>query len=510
MISRTRTVFSYLLASASLWILSAGAMEVTFHVRDQRVTRAEDRAFQNLPLSGWCVIADQAGRNYYPVEYNVPGQEQKGFFYFWENFRVDLKPGIPYKIRVEKGLGWNPFEETLTFEKNQTLATLNLTPWVTLGDRRWLAGDLESRFSYMDPSLAMDSQGINLVCRVAPSATATSEVEKRANGFNHLANERGFTGRDWGFGEFNVLGILEELVTENETSFTNTDLYYVQKGNDLAGHVDVVDPESPEVPVAAALGLLDTVRIVGPKAQRDEIWDETRVLARFEAYYELLNAGFRLPVSAASLSQENEPIESDRIGASRVYARVLGTFSLGGFLDLLKKGPSWATNGPAVSLMVNKKDPGTVFEIHPPRTGVQISMGARSNHTIDRLEFLHNGQVIDSIVGSATADHVVKDFFYEVTEPGWIAVRVFEKPREGEAGIRYAHSSPFYLTLPEKISYRKETIEKIATRITALIAGVEADQDIQPEEKKMTLDWYRKALDFYQTRLQNAEAAQGL
>jgi hypothetical protein len=480
-------------------------MEVTFHVRDKRVSQDEKGVFQNVPLSGWCVISDKAGGKYYPVESNLPGEEGKGYFYFWDSFTVDLKPGVPYTVRIEKGLGWNVFEETLTLNKDQAQVSVNMNPWMSLGDRRWLAGDLETRFRYMDPSLAMDSQGVNLVCRVAPSATATTEIEKRAKGFNHLSNERGFTGRDWGFGEFNVLGTIEELVVEDETSFERSDLYHLQKGRDLAGHIDVVAPDSPEVPVAAALGLIDSVRVVGPIADPEEIWDETRVLARFESYYDLLNAGFRFPVSAASLAKENEPIGRDRIGASRVYARVLGTFSLGGFLNILKKGPSWATNGPVVSFLVNKKDPGLEFEIRPPRKGVQISLGARSDRAIDRVEFLHNGKVVETLVGSATQDYVLKDFFYEVTEPGWIAARVLEKPGEGQNGIRYAHTSPFYLTLPERLPYQRAEVEEFASQVEDLIATVEGDESIQSEEKEEILARSQKALEFYQTRLENLD-----
>ncbi len=486
-------------------VTASEGMVVTFHVQDKQETRDDSRRFVNVPLSGWCIITDKAGREYYPVETNIPGEERPGYFYFWEKFTVDLKMDVPYTVRVGKGLGWNVFEETLTFQESQTQATIQLNRWINLSTRRWLAGDLETSFKYMDPSLAMDSQGINLVCRVTPSATATTDPEKRAKGFNHLPNERGFTGRDWKFRDFNVLGTLEELVVENETPFENTDIYHIQKGKKLAGFIDVVAAESPEIPVAAALGCLDFFRVVGPEKSRDEIWDETRVLARFESYYDTLNAGFHVPVSAGSLASEDEPDEEDRIGASRVYARVLGTFSLGGFLGLLKKGPSWATNGPMVSLMVNKKDTGMEYEISPGRSKISISMGARSDRPIDRLELIHNGKVVDTLIGSATEDHVLKGFLYEVTEPGWISVRVLEKPIEGVEGIRYAHSSPVYLKMANKLPYQEETVKQFLQDVETLIGKVEADEGISPEEKREILIWYREAKSFYENRLKTIE-----
>ncbi|MCA9434983.1 MAG: CehA/McbA family metallohydrolase [Candidatus Omnitrophica bacterium] len=482
-------------------------MEVTFHVHDQRVTRDENRAFQNVPLSGWCVITDQAGRHYYPVEYAVPDDKPKGYFYFWEHFTVDLKPGVPYTIRIEKGFGWNAYQETLTLEKDQTEAIVKMSPWISLGHRRWLAGDLDTRFRNMDPSLAMDSQGLSLICRVVPKATATTDVEKRANGFNHLPNERGFTGRDWAFENFNVLGTIQEVVLEDETPFSNTDLYHIQKGRNLGGYIDAKVPESPEVPVAAALGLVDYARVVGPEKSQDEIWDESRVIARFNAYYDLLNAGFRIPVSAGSLAQEREPIEKDRLGASRVYARIPGTFSLGRYLKVLTEGPTWASNGPMITLLVNKKDPGKEFEISPQRKRIHISMGARSDRPIDRLELIQNGKVVETLVGSSTQDYVVKDFDYEVNEPGWIAARVFEKPVEGEEGIRYAHTSPFYLKDRDSISIRKEPVEDLKNRVQGLIEKVEANPDIAPEEKEEMLKMYSQAIDFYQKRLDKIASA---
>ena len=490
----------FLLAFLLLWPTVTEAVEVTFHVQEKQVSRDRERRFQNAPLSGWCVLTDKAGRVYYPVNEDPSEKDKAGYFYFWQKFTVDLKAEVPYTLRIEKGLGWHPFEKTITLKKGETEATIRLSRWIDLSRRRWLAGDLETRFKHLDPSLAMDSQGINLVCRVTPAATATQEEEKRAKGFNHLANERAYTGRDWGFGEFNVLGTLEELVVENETPFENTDIYHLKKGKQLAGYVDAVSPGSPEVPVAAALGLVDFVRVVGPEKNRDEVWDETRVLERYESYYDLLNAGFHLPVSAGSLASETVGERSDRIGASRVYARTLGPFALGVFLDTLRKGPSWATNGPVVSLMVNKKDIGMEYEIAHPLKGVYVSLGARSDQPIDRLELIQNGKVTKTLIGSATEDHVLDGFFLEVKEPGWIAARVFEKPIEGRKGIRYAHTSPVYLKMPNKPPYQKEAVQKLLDQVEGLIEQVEANEDIEPEEKKEILVWYGEARDFYMKR----------
>jgi len=482
------------------------AIEVTFIVQNKQATRGPNQGFQNSPLSGWCIIKDQAGREYYPVDLDIPGEEPPGYFYFWKNFKVDLKTGVPYTVRIDKGLGWDTFEETLTFQEGQNQVTVNLSRWIDLSNRRWLAGDLETRFKYMEPSLAMDAQGISLVCRVTQAATASSEVEKGAKGFHHLPDERGYTGRDWGFGEFNVLATLEELVVEDETPFQHTDLYHVRKGKRLAGFIDVVDPDSREVPVAAALGCADFVRVVGPEKSQDEIWDETRVLSRFEDYYLLLNGGFHLPVGAASLAEENRSSKHDRIGDSRVYARILGTFSLGGFLETLRKGPSWATNGPALTLVVNKKDTGMEYELPTPsKSQVHVSIGARSDRPIDRLELIHNGEVVETIPGSATQDFVLKNFMYRVKDAGWIAARVFEKPVEGESGIRYAHSSPVYLTMPEKPSYREDAVRELLDQVVELIDQVEANEEIAEEEKREILAMYGEAQTFYENRLKKIE-----
>lgn len=485
------------------------AVQVTFHVKEKTVTRDVNRAFQNKPLSGWCIAEDRAGNRYHPVEMDNPAEELPGYFYFWDHFTLDLKPDVPYKLHIERGLGWLPFEEEVTLAKGQSEVTLYMDSWINLSNRRWLASDLDARFIFMDPALAMDAQGLNLVCRVVKAASAVSDLEKRSKGFNHLPNERAFTGRDWSFGDFNVLATLDDLVLEDETPFKSAaDLRPLQRGKNTAGFVDIVSPSAVAAPIAAALGLSDFVRVVGPEKEPGEVWEEDRILERFEAYYTLLNAGFRLPVSAGSMAAERKPFEWDRLGSSRVYTRVKGALSLGIYLETMRNGANWATNGPALTLQVNGKDPGFEFPITPPRNRLRISMGVRSNHPLDRLELVHNGRVVETLIGSATQDFVLKDFIYEAQEPGWIAARAFEKPHEDGTGIGYAHTSPFYLTLPETPSHRKETLEDLVAKTEAYRREIEENSEIESFEKELVTTWCDEALKVFQNRLNQWKAAE--
>ena len=94
-----------------------------------------------------------------------------------------------------------------------------------------------------------------------------------------------------------------------------------------------------EAPVAAILGKLDGINLFDPW------WLDPD----YEIWYRLLNCGLRLPASTGS--------DWYLCSSNRVYADVGGTFSYETWLDALRAGRTFITNGPILRLTVDGHAP---------------------------------------------------------------------------------------------------------------------------------------------------------
>ena len=78
----------------------------------------------------------------------------------------------------------------------------------------------------------------------------------------------------------------------------------------------------------------------------------------FETYYLLLNCGFRLQPTAGTASGVH-PVP---LGYSRVYVQLDGPFSGTAWIDGLRRGRSFVTNGPMLLATVDGQEPAIRFD----------------------------------------------------------------------------------------------------------------------------------------------------
>ena len=181
-----------------------------------------------------------------------------------------------------------------------------------------------------------------------------------------------------------------------------------------------------EAPVAAALGKLDAFNLFDPDWRDPE----------YDIYYRMLNAGIRLPASTGS----DWFISS----ANRVYASTGGPFEYDSWLDALKNGRTFITNGPALSLTVQEEGPGGEVEARPGgRLPALVTW--KSHYPVTRAEVLFNGRVVahELMPGGSTEGRLET----EVVAPsdGWIAARLSSNARDSFSQPVFAHTSPVYV-----------------------------------------------------------------
>jgi hypothetical protein len=116
----------------------------------------------------------------------------------------------------------------------------------------------------------------------------------------------------------------------------------------------------------------------------------------------LLNCGVRLactggsdfPFSAALLAPWYP-----NLGLDRTYAQVEGSFSYPAWLEAIRKGRTFATNGPLLFFTVDGQPPGS--EIRAPASHSRMRLDARAvcNYGLDCLEIVCNGAVVKHVEG---------------------------------------------------------------------------------------------------------------
>jgi hypothetical protein len=165
-----------------------------------------------------------------------------------------------------------------------------------------------------------------------------------------------------------------------------------------------------------------------------------------EHWYTLLNCGYRVPLAGASAKTSN----TDLLGSWRTYARLLPgePFNYHTWIESVRAGRTFVTNGPILSFTVDGQDPGSLLKLPSLEQPVHIVAEVRSFVPVDTLELLLNGQMYHHVeaVGSPPS----ASFHLDIKLPaaGWLAVRCsgpLVYP-ETNSPVRFAaHTAPIYI-----------------------------------------------------------------
>jgi hypothetical protein len=171
-------------------------------------------------------------------------------------------------------------------------------------------------------------------------------------------------------------------------------------------------------------------------------------------WYQLLNAGFRVPIVGGSGKDSN----AVALGSPRTYARLPAgeAFTYAGWVNAVRAGRTFVSDGPVVTFDADGLGPGETLDVPQPGAPVRVRATARSVTPFDRLEVLAYEQVAgtaharaDGPLWTATTEASVA-----AAEPGWVAARCL--------GGAFAHTSPTYLRVAGR--YRAEPTSRAALR----------------------------------------------
>ena len=250
-----------------------------------------------------------------------------------------------------------------------------------------------------------------------------------------------------------------------------------------------------ELPADVALGKVDYIEVLG--------FSDHKSTAR--VWYRLLNCGFRLPTAAGTDAMANFASLRGPVGLNRVYVKVKqGPLDVELWLDNLKHGRTFATNGPLLGFSMEGHDPGDELKFSPGTHALKFKAWMRSIVPIDHLEIICNGKVVRELKLDGSRQKADEEGTVSISETGWCLLRAFSDKAEYPVLdlYPYATTSPIYVTVNGSRPQPKEDAEYFSAWIDQLIAGAQANHDWNSDrEKSVVVDQFTRARSVYQNML---------
>jgi hypothetical protein len=282
---------------------------------------------------------------------------------------------------------------------------------------------------------------------------------------------------------------------------TVLDMAHAQGG--VAGYVHLFD-EMPDpakdaklthwLPADVALGKVDYIEVVGFADHR----------ATASVWYRLLNAGFRIPAGAGTDAMANYAALHGPVGLNRVFVRVpAGPLKMETWLENLRKGRTFATNGPLLDLTLNGKMVGDELALPAGEHEVKFSAALRSIVPLEHLEIVCNGNVVKEI--PLAGERTVADARGTITlgRSGWCVLRAWNQ--NGTHPVLdlypYATTSPIYITVGGAPARSREDVAYFLAWVDRLIANAQANTAWNSaDEKEIVLKQLRDAREVWAGR----------
>src|SRR5215211_925420 len=351
----------------------------------QRVGRARLRLRSRRP-SRWSVVDDRGGA-WFPDDRLPKWDFHERPFFHGHDLVLDV-PAAPLAIGCGRGLEFATAQATVTPTAGATVE-VELEP-ERLHDpaaRGWYGGDLHVHMNYSgdqvcgpDDAAAMQlGEGLHLMSLVAANISQTRVYDREAfeacvgddlPGHVHALGltsrparyHSGHEGSDEPFDWPANAAVCQEFRSQGASvAYTHPVFSPLADGSPAQAFAFPRSVEARELVADAALGLVDSVDLLGPSDV-----EGTAVL-----YHHLLSCGLRLAATAGTdvwLSHSRGPLFSNPPGWGRVYADLRGApLSVAAFADAIRAGRTLATNGPWVELAVDGHGPGDLVRPVPGR-----------------------------------------------------------------------------------------------------------------------------------------------
>ena len=327
--------------------------------------------------------------------------------------------------------------------------------------------------------------------------------------------------RNYGLYGHLVLLNLKQLVRPIYTGFPGTEneedypanVIHAQNAHRQGGLVSYAHPggsagyhyggaDAHEAPVDVALGEVDAFEVFCSHSETS-----------LDLYYRLLNCGFPLAISAGSDAFLNQTFGTTP-GGERVYVYASSKLTYQTWIEGLKAGRTFATEGPLLDFKLEDKIPGERLPVKSGHSRFRVTARSWSWLPMDRLEIVANGRVMayEEKMGS---EELRLSGEIELSDSAWVAARVWGRPHRlvlnepspAVAGARgtpmpervlLAHSSPVYVEIDGMKIWSAADARYFEDWIERLIQDVRTRGVFHEESRRQeVIELFRRAQQVY-------------
>jgi hypothetical protein len=505
-----------------------GAGEKTF---EGRILSAES----GLPMAATVSVWGSNG-----MDIHLDGEHEFVYYlgkkrcYVDGSFRVTTMQDSLF-IEIRCGLETYPVSEIIDLSEDAAeQKEFKLKRWINMPQLGYYSGDTHVHFLETSSAhLQMRAEDLHVVNLL--TSDFTYDREKFTGKLDPVSTQDhlvyvGQEMRDWQLGHICLLGLkkiiepyacfggqLNFMGPDNPHLLLSPKLKESKKHQATTVWAHFSNLPGLESAIAIPLGLIDALELM---TYDDPIklpshwtpWDysgmsqiDFTVMRGMDLYYQYLNAGFRLPITAGS----DKMGEDIPVGSNRHYVYLKGEATYDKWIEGLKSGTGFISNGPMLTFEVDDHLSGDIINFEGEKT-VKVHVEARSLHPFGRLEIVVNGKVV---AWQILPDYHTKREIYSLdmevdvalSESSWIAGRVTSQNTPGilPRGLTvFAHSNPVYFLqndqpvhVEKSVAYLK-TYQKAVRNWMALFSnfGSEAEKD----EAMMYLEEAERALKIRQ------------
>ena len=214
-----------------------------------------------------------------------------------------------------------------------------------------------------------------------------------------------------------------------------------------------------------------------------------------DSFYRYLNLGLQVPFSAGT--------DWFIYDFSRVYVPLREKITVDAWLEQLRAGRSYITNGTMLEFQVDDSQIGDTIAVDQAKA-VTVIGRAIGRDDFGSVEVVSAGEVIQTAPSKKVDGHFEADINMEflVDKPGWLALRI---PRNQGKNVfekeLFAHTSPIYLEFAGEQVFVPSIAEQMIEEMEQSISSIRSLAVFENEQSAPVLDVYRNAIADLQERL---------
>lgn len=377
-------------------------------------------------------------------------------FYSTGLSHLKLPPGV-YRIKVRKGPEYRVHAQEVRLKAGQPLqASARLDRWIDMPSEGWYSADahlhIPRPYKKLNASICkwMQAEDIHVANLLEWGNTRRfHNARQYAHGPDGLYNEGDYwlasgqeNPRTWLLGHTMTLGASRPINYPDQYLIYKNFWEESKRQQALSGycHYGIMLGGQNGL----AIDLLDELLTF------IEVMQFNR--ANYSLWYEALNLGVRL----APVAGTDYPCGPVLPGRERFFTQVDGPLTHARWLDGIRRGRTFVSNGPMLRFSVNGK--GLSQEVSLPEAGrVRLEGSVRfdpGRDQVERLELVENGEVRRTWKPTDKGGEIRFDMMHQVDQTCWLALRAVGKkvdealyPRLPEPSPSLAHTAAIYITV---------------------------------------------------------------